>query len=255
ERAADVRQAAARRSRSADRPSEQPAPRRLKRGAKRDVGGTRDAEEAAFPKETSFEQVPVPLPLLPISTKLEKRGEPAPQSLLWAPAHPPAEDLAQWLTQQLSQAEMESPSLPAASAPEDGVAMALPEDPLWDVDLWQLPGGSDLGADAFALGDALVRASAPGLALQEMEGATCESSKPASTLPSHLFSRPPTSALAPSTPPGSAEPLLVSVSVKLFGATPADLPPDLRSQLCSWFSPHLLCAMEGYLRPGCIHLV
>ena len=47
--------------------------------------------------------------------------------------------------------------------------------------------------------------------------------------------------------------LVVRLSVKLFGATPGDLPPGLRAALTSW-----LCAtpagVEGYIRPGCVHL-
>lgn len=47
--------------------------------------------------------------------------------------------------------------------------------------------------------------------------------------------------------------LVLRLSVKLFNATPTDLPPGLREQLTSW-----LCATpagaECFIRPGCVHL-
>ena len=46
---------------------------------------------------------------------------------------------------------------------------------------------------------------------------------------------------------------LSTISVKLFGCTPAELPDDLRSQLTSWFQGNV-ASLEGYLRPGCVHL-
>lgn len=45
----------------------------------------------------------------------------------------------------------------------------------------------------------------------------------------------------------------VRLSIKLFNSTPAQLPSNLRQQLTGWLN----CApasIEGYIRPGCVHL-
>ena len=47
--------------------------------------------------------------------------------------------------------------------------------------------------------------------------------------------------------------MLSTVSVKLFGCTPAELPANLRSQLVFWFDGQI-ASLEGYMRPGCVHL-
>ncbi|KAL6785860.1 CRR1L1 [Auxenochlorella protothecoides x Auxenochlorella symbiontica] len=67
---------------------------------------------------------------------------------------------------------------------------------------------------------------------------------------------------APASPPTAAAPspgpplLLSRISVKLFGATPEQLPPDLADQLAAWCAPpgSGLASLEAYLRPGCLHL-
>jgi hypothetical protein len=41
--------------------------------------------------------------------------------------------------------------------------------------------------------------------------------------------------------------------MKLFNRTPADLPPSLKADLCSWLS-EAPAAVEGHIRPGCVHL-
>eukprot|EP00798_Chlamydomonas_sp_ICE-L_P013338 gene13338-19177_t len=41
------------------------------------------------------------------------------------------------------------------------------------------------------------------------------------------------------------------VSMKLFGRTPADLPPDMKNHITSWLSCAPI-AMEGLIRPGCV---
>ena len=46
---------------------------------------------------------------------------------------------------------------------------------------------------------------------------------------------------------------LSTISIKLFGCTPDELPQDLRSQLMSWFDGQV-ASLEGYMRPGCVHL-
>ncbi|KAG7672166.1 hypothetical protein KSW81_005048 [Nannochloris sp. 'desiccata'] len=58
---------------------------------------------------------------------------------------------------------------------------------------------------------------------------------------------------AAATPKLTKEAILSTVSVKLFGCTPAELPNDLRQQLATWFNGHT-ASIEGYLRPGCVHL-
>ena len=47
--------------------------------------------------------------------------------------------------------------------------------------------------------------------------------------------------------------MLSTVSIKLFGCTPAELPKDLSSQFRSWFEGRA-AGIQGYLRPGCVHL-
>jgi hypothetical protein len=44
---------------------------------------------------------------------------------------------------------------------------------------------------------------------------------------------------------------LVRFSAKLFNCTPAQLPADLKASLVNMLSCQ---SMEGYLRPGCVHL-
>jgi hypothetical protein len=72
-----------------------------------------------------------------------------------------------------------------------------------------------------------------------------------SVLNPFLTSTLPTGAAA--TPKLTKEAILSMVSVKLFGCTPAELPNDLRQQLATWFNGHA-ASIEGYLRPGCVHL-
>lgn len=55
-------------------------------------------------------------------------------------------------------------------------------------------------------------------------------------------------------PPLTPNAVLSTISVKLFGCTPSELPPDLRDHMTSWFSGRV-AGMEGYLRPGCLHLL
>lgn len=57
-------------------------------------------------------------------------------------------------------------------------------------------------------------------------------------------------------PAGDAAPwsVISTVSVKLFGCEPSELPPNLRSHLATWFEDNALASLEGYLRPGCLHL-
>jgi hypothetical protein len=60
--------------------------------------------------------------------------------------------------------------------------------------------------------------------------------------------------LAPAAAPRlTREAVLSTVSVKLFGCTPSELPINLREQLTTWFRGHA-ASLEGYLRPGCVHL-
>lgn len=47
--------------------------------------------------------------------------------------------------------------------------------------------------------------------------------------------------------------VLNTVSIKLFGCTPAELPGDLNRQFLSWFEGRV-DGIQGYLRPGCVHL-
>lgn len=44
---------------------------------------------------------------------------------------------------------------------------------------------------------------------------------------------------------------LVRFSAKLFNCTPAQLPSDLKASLVNMLSCQ---SMEGYLRPGCVHI-
>lgn len=48
-----------------------------------------------------------------------------------------------------------------------------------------------------------------------------------------------------------AEDKLVRFSAKLFNCTPAQLPSDLKASLVNMLSCQ---SMEGYLRPGCVHI-
>lgn len=48
--------------------------------------------------------------------------------------------------------------------------------------------------------------------------------------------------------------VLSTISIKLFGCTPSELPSDLREHMTAWFSGRV-AGMEGYLRPGCLHLL
>jgi hypothetical protein len=45
----------------------------------------------------------------------------------------------------------------------------------------------------------------------------------------------------------------VRISLKLFDKTLADMPSDLRQQLTGWLRA-APASLEGYLRPGCLHL-
>ena len=58
----------------------------------------------------------------------------------------------------------------------------------------------------------------------------------------------------PAWPDYQSETVVMRLSVKLFDCTPASLPPDLKAQLTGWLqsTPR---GVEGYLRPGCVHLV
>ncbi|KAL4524920.1 hypothetical protein Ndes2526A_g07018 [Nannochloris sp. 'desiccata'] len=49
----------------------------------------------------------------------------------------------------------------------------------------------------------------------------------------------------------AADERLVRLSAKLFGCTPADLPADLKASLQDMLA---VDSMEGYMRPGCVHL-
>ena len=49
----------------------------------------------------------------------------------------------------------------------------------------------------------------------------------------------------------AADERLVRLSAKLFGCTPADLPADLKVSLQDMLA---VDSMEGYMRPGCVHL-
>lgn len=49
----------------------------------------------------------------------------------------------------------------------------------------------------------------------------------------------------------AAQEKLVRCSTKLFGCTPADLPPDLKASLMDML---VVEGMEGFMRPGCVHL-
>ena len=48
--------------------------------------------------------------------------------------------------------------------------------------------------------------------------------------------------------------VIMRLSVKLFDCTPARLPPNLKEQLTGWLQCTPL-GVEGYLRPGCVHLL
>ena len=50
-----------------------------------------------------------------------------------------------------------------------------------------------------------------------------------------------------------AEECYMKVSCKLFGKTPADLPPDLKENFVKWlgFSPS---GIMSYIKPGCVIL-
>ena len=50
------------------------------------------------------------------------------------------------------------------------------------------------------------------------------------------------------------ENLVVRLSIKLFSCTPEELPGNLKRHLTGWLDAAPACA-EGYLRPGCVHLV
>lgn len=52
----------------------------------------------------------------------------------------------------------------------------------------------------------------------------------------------------------SFEAQIASVSLKLFGCTPAELPLNLREQVISFLGGGRVASVETYLRPGCVHL-
>ena len=58
----------------------------------------------------------------------------------------------------------------------------------------------------------------------------------------------------PPPPQYRSENLVVRLSIKLFNCTPEQLPADLKQQLTGWLNCTPVGA-EGYLRPGCVHLV
>lgn len=58
----------------------------------------------------------------------------------------------------------------------------------------------------------------------------------------------------PARQPYRSENLVVRLSIKLFNCTPAELPEDLKQQLTGWLKSSPAGA-EGYLRPGCVHLI
>ena len=55
-------------------------------------------------------------------------------------------------------------------------------------------------------------------------------------------------------PQYQSENVVMRLSVKLFDCTPASLPPNLKEQLTGWLQCTPL-GVEGYLRPGCVHLL
>lgn len=52
--------------------------------------------------------------------------------------------------------------------------------------------------------------------------------------------------------PYDSEHRTLRISMKLFNRTPADLPADLKANLCSWLS-HAPALVEGHIRPGCVY--
>ncbi|GAB4817623.1 hypothetical protein N2152v2_004669 [Parachlorella kessleri] len=54
-------------------------------------------------------------------------------------------------------------------------------------------------------------------------------------------------------PPPDPLATLTKVSVKLFGCTPNELPSDLRQQVSGWLGGSV-AGLDGYIRPGCVHL-
>jgi hypothetical protein len=139
----------------------------------------------------------------------------------------PAADLADSLSSWLND------TLPGAGA---GAAAALEAAPSWrlGVDDGLFPG------DSFDLALELTRADAGGAGIG---GGAVSSGAPAPR---------------PAAPPLTVGARLATVSVKLFGCTPAELPPNLRETLESWFAggggPRV-ASLDGYLRPGCVHLI
>jgi hypothetical protein len=165
---------------------------------------------------------------LPTEAELALAALPA----LPAPPAGPAADLADSLSSWLNDA------LPGAGAGA-GAAAALEVAPSWRL-------GADDGlfpGDSFDLALELTRADAR--AAGSGGGGAGPSGAPA----------PPP---RPAAPPLTSGARLATVSVKLFGCTPAELPPNLRETLESWFAggnggPRV-AGLDGYLRPGCVHL-
>jgi hypothetical protein len=51
-----------------------------------------------------------------------------------------------------------------------------------------------------------------------------------------------------------AEQSLARMSIKLHGITPDKLPPDLRAALMTWLTGTDARLLQGFIRPGCVHL-
>ena len=166
-----------------------------------------------------------------------------------------ANSLSIWLSEQLPELALPQPLATAhgGAGPSAGAAGGLQEQ-----------------ADSFDLAALLMQplegrfaqmpvVTLPGQEPPEMRSYAAAAQMLSSSVPAMM---PPAAAYLPP-PPLQQQPgagltslaVLNTVSVKLFGCTPDELPPNMRAQLHTWFDGGSAAAsLEGYIRPGCVHL-
>lgn len=156
------------------------------------------------------------------------------------------QQLQQQLQQQQAAAAEAAPPVAAGAGPSYALASSLMQQHLLGPQQHKPPGSQALGA-ALAPGPQLP-AALLGMFPRAWEQASAAPAVAGNHLSAALTAAP---AGGFDEAPGAG--LLSSISVKLFGCTPAELPTSLRQQLSSWFGTDL-ASIEAYIRPGCVHL-
>ncbi|KAI8476194.1 MAG: SBP domain-containing protein, partial [Monoraphidium minutum] len=94
-------------------------------------------------------------------------------------------------------------------------------------------------------------AAAPGASGSDGEGAGGGAA--ASNPPSYEVARDIMEGAGPYAPGFDSDHRAVKLCLKMFNATPADLPPDLKAQVAGWLAAAPL-GLESHIRPGCVML-